>query len=330
LDAPQLTVIVACYNLAPFLPACLRSIFRQPLADRVTVLIVDDGSVDNSRDVARAEIAAHPHVRCGLVTQTNQGVSAARNHGLRLVRTPYVTFLDADDYWQGNYLEKVMPILDEGRSDIIAFNARFVDMTGRRVLGMKSHTLFPGRSCTQMMADAAEVGEWHCYTRIFRTQLLDGEAFPAGRYYEDAALVPLLYAKASRIEAIDEELYTYLRRPGSLTSSVSEKHIDDLLLNAREERAHPGDKPDFWSAVHRRTMLLIASEIGRAPRERRRAMLARTWPEVRAKLQMRWRLRWILKLVDGCLRSEVKRLIGRDTSARASGSVSARRRRTQA
>lgn len=306
-------MIVACFNVAEFVPACLRSIFHQPQVDKLKILVIDDGSVDNTSEVVQAQIAAHPHVNCELINQSNQGLSGARNAGLRLARTPYVTFVDGDDLWAGNYLELVMPVMDEGRADIIAFNASIVDMAGRRLDGLQVHTRFSreGRfSCSELADDAAAVGEWQAWARIYKTRLLDGVCFPSGRYYEDVAVLPGLYAGASHIEAFREELYAYRHRPGSITSSVTVKHIDDLLLNAREATARLAEGSSFWKAVRRNMILLIADQIGRAPRALRRSMFSRAWPDVRAHSDLGFRLNWIARMLDVCLRSEVKSLLG--------------------
>jgi glycosyltransferase involved in cell wall biosynthesis len=313
LQSPELTLIVACYNVAEFVPACLRSIFRQPQVDKLKVLVIDDGSDDGTREVVLAEFAAHPEVNCELVTQTNQGVSCARNNGLRLVRTPYVTFVDGDDVWAANYFESVMPVIEQGRADIIAYNASIVDMAGRRLDSFHVHTRFSGEapfSCAELAADAAMVGEWHPWARVYKTRLLDGICFPPGRFFQDAAVVPSLYAKASHIETLKEELYVYRRRPGSTTSSFGDKHIHDLLSNAREVTARITEGSGYWKIVHRNMILRIATVIGRAPRALRRSMLSRAWPDVQVHSNVRFRLIWILTMLDGCLRSEIKNLLG--------------------
>jgi glycosyltransferase involved in cell wall biosynthesis len=306
-------VIVACFNVAEFVPACLRSIFRQPQVDRLRILVIDDGSLDDTSELVQAEIAAHPNVSCELINQSNQGVSGARNTGLRLARTSYVTFVDGDDLWAENYLELVMPVMDEGRADIIAFNACIVDTAGRRLDSLHFHTRFSREasfSCSELACDAASVAEWQAWARIYKTRLLDGVCFPPGRYYEDVAVLPGLYAKASHIETFKEELYAYRHRPGSITSSITDKHIDDLLLNAREAAAHIAERSSYWRTVRQNMILLIAREIGRAPRALRRSMLARAWPEVLAHSDLSFRLNCILSLLDVCLRSEVKSLLG--------------------
>lgn len=306
-------MVVPCFNVAAFVPACLGSIFHQPQVDRLKVLVIDDGSVDDTCEVVLAEIAAHRNVRCELVTQTNQGVSCARNTGLGLARTPYVTFLDGDDYWAANYLELVMPVISEGRADIIAFNASIVDMAGHRVAGLHCHTQFSREawfSRSQLACDAATVAEWHPWARIYRKRLLDGVCFPSGRYYEDAAVLPGLYSRASHIETFKEELYVYRRRPGSITSAITEKHVDDLLLNAREATARITGESNYWKTVSGNMIRQIAAEIGRAPRPLRRAMFSRAWPDVQAHSDLSFRLNWILRMLDVGLRSEAKSLLG--------------------
>jgi glycosyltransferase involved in cell wall biosynthesis len=313
LHSPQLTVIVACYNVAEFVPACLRSIFRQPRVDRLKVLVIDDGSVDNTSEVVQAQIAAHPNVDCELINQPNQGCGSARNTGICLARTPYVTFVDGDDQWAGNYLELVAPVMDEGRADIIAFNASIVDMAGRRLDCLRIHTRFSNEarfSCSELAFDAAAAGEWHSWARIYKTRLLDGVRFPAGRYYEDAAVLPNLYARASHIETFRQELYAYRRRPGSITSSIHVKHIDDLLLNAREAAARITEGSSYWKTVRRHVIVQLAGAIGRAPRALRSSLFARVWPDVQAHSDLGFRLNWIFRMLDVCLRSEVKSLLG--------------------
>lgn len=313
MHSPALTVIVACYNVAELVPACLRSIFHQPQVDKLNVLVIDDGSDDNTSKVVQALIAAHPNVDCELINQSNQGLSVARNTGLRRARTSYVAFVDGDDVWAGNYLERVLPVMNEGRADIIAFNASIVDMAGRRLNGLRVHTRFSREarfSCSELAADAATLGEWQAWSRIFSARLLDGVCFPPGRYYEDAAVLPGLYAKASHIETFKEELYAYRRRPGSITSSITAKHIHDLLLNVREASARIGDGSSYWRTVRRNMIRQIAGEIGRAPRALRRSMFSSAWPDVRAQSDLSFRVNWVLSMLDVSLRSEVKGLLG--------------------
>jgi glycosyltransferase involved in cell wall biosynthesis len=92
-ELPLLSVIVPVFNGAETLPAALNSILCQQGA-ACQMIVVDDGSTDNSGSVAQA---FHPDICC--VRQSNQGPAAARNRGLRLAQGDFISFLDADDCW---------------------------------------------------------------------------------------------------------------------------------------------------------------------------------------------------------------------------------------
>jgi glycosyltransferase involved in cell wall biosynthesis len=90
---PTVSVVIPCYNAEPYIAATIRSVLAQDLPG-MEIIVVDDGSSDRSLDLVREQF---PAVR--VVTQANQGVAAARNHGLRLARGEWVAFVDADDIW---------------------------------------------------------------------------------------------------------------------------------------------------------------------------------------------------------------------------------------
>ncbi|HET7536321.1 MAG TPA: glycosyltransferase family A protein, partial [Candidatus Didemnitutus sp.] len=90
---PTVSAIIPTYNRAHLLPAALASIFAQtqPVDE---VIVVDDGSKDNTADVLRTYGDRVRYIR-----QQNAGAGAARNHGMREARGDYVAFLDSDDLW---------------------------------------------------------------------------------------------------------------------------------------------------------------------------------------------------------------------------------------
>src|SRR4051812_133040 len=93
---PAVSIVVICYNDAGNLPAAVRSATRQTLRD-LEVVIVDDGSGDDTPSVARALAAADPRVRYQRLEDNSGGCSRPRNIGVTLARAEFVTFLDSDD-----------------------------------------------------------------------------------------------------------------------------------------------------------------------------------------------------------------------------------------
>lgn len=98
---PKVTVVIPAYNSMAYLPETLDSVLNQTFSD-FEVLIINDGSSDNIIEW----IAGITDSRVKLISQTNQGVAAARNTGINKTEAEYIAFLDADDLWEPTKLEK--------------------------------------------------------------------------------------------------------------------------------------------------------------------------------------------------------------------------------
>ena len=120
------SVIISSFNYAEYLPAAIESVLDQTDRD-FELLIVDDGSTDDSAATARAY--SDPRVR--VIIQPHRGIGAARNAGMRAARGRYIAFLDADDLWVSNKLAAQCEVLDR-RPDIGLVYTRFgtIDAAG--------------------------------------------------------------------------------------------------------------------------------------------------------------------------------------------------------
>ena len=112
---PRFSVIVPLYNKAPYVRKALESIISQTFNDWECI-IVDDGSTDGSAVICEEFIHSLTpslvHSFC-LLRQANNGVAAARNNGVAKSHGEYVCFLDADDWWEPNYLEEMDKLIKE-------------------------------------------------------------------------------------------------------------------------------------------------------------------------------------------------------------------------
>lgn len=107
-EASLVSVIVPAYNAAPYLGAALASALAQTHAD-LEVIVVDDGSTDDTAAVAADVAARDPRVR--VLRQANQGVAAARNRALEAARGAFIAPLDADDLWHPDKLARQLAAL---------------------------------------------------------------------------------------------------------------------------------------------------------------------------------------------------------------------------
>lgn len=115
----KFSVIIPLYNKAPYIHKALESVFAQTYTD-YELIVVDDGSTDDSAKIAQATISQviansqSPIAnRLSLLMQANQGVSAARNNGVAHAQGDYLAFLDADDWWESTYLERMAQLIND-------------------------------------------------------------------------------------------------------------------------------------------------------------------------------------------------------------------------
>lgn len=127
---PKVSVIVAVYNAESFLEECMRSIVSQTLKD-IEIICVDDGSTDASLEMLKRYQKHDDRIR--IIHQENQGAGAARNHGMHAARGEYLSFLDADDFFEPTMLEEAYTHAAEENTDICVFAANvFEQDTGRK------------------------------------------------------------------------------------------------------------------------------------------------------------------------------------------------------
>ena len=107
----RFSVIIPLYNKAPYIKKALNSVLEQTFRD-FELIIVDDGSSDDSYAVAK-EVLDEFNGNCKLIHQENAGVSTARNNGVAATCGEYLCFLDADDWWAPNYLERMDRFINE-------------------------------------------------------------------------------------------------------------------------------------------------------------------------------------------------------------------------
>lgn len=106
----KFSVIIPLYNKAPYVAKAIESVLSQTYTE-FELLIMDDGSEDNSYEMAQKAIQGH--LQCKLYQQVNAGVSMARNKAVALSQGDYLCFLDADDWWAPDFLMEMSKLIEE-------------------------------------------------------------------------------------------------------------------------------------------------------------------------------------------------------------------------
>lgn len=116
------SVIVPLYNKALWVERCIQSIIDQTYQN-IEILIVNDGSTDNGREV----VAAIDDSKIKIYDKSNGGVSSARNLGIEKAKGEYIAFLDADDEWLSSHIENILPELQKV-TDVVLTCDQFIEV----------------------------------------------------------------------------------------------------------------------------------------------------------------------------------------------------------
>lgn len=233
-----ISIIVPIYNAESYLKSCLDSVLSQTF-NNFEVLMVNDGSTDNSANICQAY--AERDSRFRYFEKENGGLSDARNYGLDRVQGTYITFLDADDFLFDNYLEKLYQASRLSDSDILIGGYCRFDGSDFYFYNdhFKSESLisFTSAQAIQVldsMLDVPFLTFSTAWGKLFKRDLFNELRFPYGKYAEDQFLIWKLYMKADKIHVFNNASYVYRMNPSGLSSVFSLKHLD--YIDALEGR----------------------------------------------------------------------------------------------
>lgn len=125
---PEVSVIIPVYNNEKFIEKCIRSVMEQSFCD-LEILVVNDGSTDGSAEILQKLAGEDGRIR--LVSQSNQGVAAARNCGLDMASGKYLTFVDGDDYIGKDYIEKLYDFSEKNHTEMLICGITYVEEKGK-------------------------------------------------------------------------------------------------------------------------------------------------------------------------------------------------------
>ena len=241
----KLSIIVPVYNVAPYLRKCVDSLLSQDFED-YEIILVDDGSPDGCPQIC--DEYAKGHANIWVIHQTNAGLSAARNAGLKVAKGEYVSFVDSDDYWEENVLGGLMEQVERENLDVLRYDfrnvndkyeefhpnkdpKRDVDLSEEVVDGetFLNERLGPGcYACqfilrrdliyiNQQSAISNQNSENNTSNIIHSTSEKSCCLFTEGIYFEDTDWTPRMLLRANRVASTPKVVYNYLWRTGSIT-----------------------------------------------------------------------------------------------------------------
>lgn len=227
---PKISVIIPVYNEEKYLGQCLDSLRYQTLAD-IEIICVDDGSTDSSPLILRNYEKLDKRIK--VINQKNQYAGVARNNGMKHATGKYLLFLDSDDFFELDMLEKMFLRAEEEQLDIVLCHYNYLDnRNGRKFendfeeadsLFPKGVKVFSGTEIKHAGIFQSMVG-W-AWDKLFRADFVKetGYEFPNSRSSNDGFFVYMHVARAKRIGVLEDRLVWHRMFDETSLSNTREK-----------------------------------------------------------------------------------------------------------
>lgn len=221
-----LSVILPVYNVEKYIRASVESIFHQGMDDECfEVIIVNDGTPDNSIEIVKDIVSEHKNVI--VLNQTNQGLAMARNNGISVAKGKYIIMPDSDDIILENSLKLILDVAIKTNVDIVV--ADFLQMTNDEISKVSDWGPFQRNeplelkemSGPKLFLDYMHFSNASIWHMLYRKDFLlkNGLRFIPGLFFEDLPFTPDCFLKAGKCIKINKILNIYRRCPESLTMS---------------------------------------------------------------------------------------------------------------
>lgn len=221
-----LSIIIPVYNVELFVEKCIRSCETQDInKDEYEIIVVNDGSTDNSLNIVNDLARRFPNIR--VFSQSNAGLSAARNKGIQNARGDYIMFVDSDDWIAEKCLGKICSKLKIEQPDALAICAANVKGDGmiERRQAYADVTPMSGYELLKKgVSPCAPFAIWSA--KFFKKYEL---SFFEGFFHEDSEFTPRAYYLADKVSFVNDIIYYVFQNPNSITRTPNPKRAFDLV-----------------------------------------------------------------------------------------------------
>lgn len=223
----KLSIVVPVYQAEKYLRECLGSLVAQNL-DKYEVICVDDGSTDGSSAIIHEFINENSNIE--YIYQNNQGVSAARNRGLKAARGKYIMFVDADDCICKNSLRYLYDTSEKKKTDILVFGGK-MDLNWQAPEWMRMAFYTRNRVYSSFSPNIlfCEPGaQPFVLNKVFLRKCIQDIVFPDNIHIaEDQVFLFLVFPKCSKIAFTSKSIYRYrISNQKSAMHLFREKRMD--------------------------------------------------------------------------------------------------------
>lgn len=251
-ENPLVSVVVPIYNVEKYLTECLDSISRQTYQN-IQVILVDDGSRDNSGDIAKDYTKKDSRFK--YIYQANGGLSAARNTGIKAATGEYLAVVDSDDWIEPDYIEELLKVATKNDADITVCGFLKEGSTAQEI-SIKDNKIYSRTAAMKLLSNifteeylAINVA----WNKLYKTKLFENNIYPPGKIHEDEYIIHRLIDESRLISTTPKALYHYRIRDDSITGAkqaANLKHFD--IIEAHRDRVKSCKKQiygDFYRLI---------------------------------------------------------------------------------
>lgn len=236
----ELSIIVTAYNLEQHIEATLTSLYQQNDKD-YELIIINDGSSDGTIKTINNFFAKYPHKNLKVITTSNNGVSSARNYGIKISIGEYIYFLDGDDTISTDFVEKIKDTISQGKAEIIVWGYNVLDYKKNIISNYFDNYQFTSdymsgiETLSKILTTDRKI--WICCSNAAynKKYLLDNDLnYTVGCINgEDQEFTFKALYKARRVVFLKYVLFFYNLRETSITNSVNTKKFDSIYAYKR-------------------------------------------------------------------------------------------------
>lgn len=234
-----ISVIVAAYNIAPYLERGVNSILNQTYRN-LEIILVDDGSTDGGGEIC--DRLAGKDDRLIVIHKENRGLADTRNVGMDIAKGSFIGFVDGDDWIDADMYERMLGAALEHQADMAVCRYRRVYRDHTEDASVNRIVVFEGQEALQYYVEEREEYDIQnaAWNKLYRREILDGLRFAVGKWYEDVVFSAKALGRAAKCVYLDSAAYNYIiDREGSIMNvRINSRTFTDQIPAYRERSGY--------------------------------------------------------------------------------------------
>lgn len=230
----NLQIIIPAYNVEDYLEECIESVIHQETKYSYKIVLIDDGSTDNTPRIADELAKKYANTgKISVIHQENRGFSGARNRGLEELFGEYIMFVDSDDMLCPGAIDRLLSFSYDNCCDIVEGSVWSFNNKIKKV--------YYSHASKKTLSEKEDILHGQPWAKVYKARLFEGIKFPQGYWFEDSILSFLVYTLAKNKGVVSDFVYSYRINEKGISSlsggnpkSIDTYWITQKLMEIRE------------------------------------------------------------------------------------------------